>query len=109
MRPYDPDGHGGYKHVKAHRLRRKALLVQEAGGKCVRCGYDKCLSALQFHHRDPATKLFSLSSGIKRLDLMREEAAKCDLLCANCHAEAHEELHAAVGLVGPPVSDTHGT
>ena len=38
---------------------------------------------------DPATKAFALSSeGVTRsLDSAREEAAKCVLLCANCHAE----------------------
>lgn len=90
-REYDPNGVGGYKYVKAHRARRKELLVREAGGKCVRCGYDKCLQALQFHHRDPATKAFSLAGGIKALEVMRAEAAKCDLVCANCHAEVHVE------------------
>lgn len=89
-RKYDPNGPGGYKYVKTHRVRRKLLLIQEAGGRCVRCGYDNSPRALQFHHRDPATKLFSLSSGIRALETMREEAKKCDLLCANCHAEEHE-------------------
>lgn len=90
-RSYSASGPGGYKYVKDHRAKRKQLLVQEAGGKCVRCGYDKCLRALQFHHRDPSTKLFSLSGGIKALTAMQAEAKKCDLLCANCHAEEHEK------------------
>ena len=25
-------------------------------GKCIRCGYDKCISALEFHHIDPTKK-----------------------------------------------------
>lgn len=89
-RKYDPNGPGGYKYVKAHRQRRKRLLVLEAGGKCCKCGYDRCLRALQFHHRDPEEKKFSLGSGIKSLAAMRLEATKCDLLCANCHVELHE-------------------
>jgi IS30 family transposase len=46
-------------------------------------------AALQFHHRDPGEKLFALShQGITRsLAKAREEARKCILLCANCHAE----------------------
>jgi hypothetical protein len=44
---------------------------------------------LQFHHRDPTTKRFSLAGGgiARSLERAREEAAKCVLLCANCHAE----------------------
>jgi hypothetical protein len=53
------------------------------------CGYDRCDAALQFHHRDPALKDFSLGvRGITRgIDKLREEAKKCVLLCATCHAE----------------------
>ena len=67
----------------------KQILVDEAGGRCVLCGYDECLAALQFHHIDPATKAFSIAArGVARsLEAARAEAAKCALVCANCHAE----------------------
>jgi hypothetical protein len=63
--------------------------VAEAGGQCARCGYDACIAALHFHHLDPATKDFALSNdGVTRsIERARQEAAKCVLLCANCHAE----------------------
>src|SRR4051794_3401849 len=37
-----------------HRRRRavKRLLVEEAGGACVLCGYDRSLAGLHFHHLD---------------------------------------------------------
>jgi hypothetical protein len=75
--------------VAARRRRIKEILVTEAGGTCVLCGYDRCLAALQFHHRDPEMKAFALSyQGVTRsLEKAREEARKCDLLCARCHAE----------------------
>lgn len=75
--------------VTKHRKNKRTQLVLEAGGKCVECGYDKYIGALQFHHRDPATKLFTISGKGQTYSIarMREEAAKCDLLCANCHAE----------------------
>ena len=75
--------------VSERRRRVKALLVEEAGGACVLCGYATYSGALQFHHRDRATKSFGLSlRGVTRsIDLLREEAKKCVLLCANCHAE----------------------
>jgi transposase len=75
--------------VVERRRRIKALLVEEAGGRCVLCGYDRHVGALQFHHLDPATKSFGLGvRGVARsLERCREEARKCVLLCANCHAE----------------------
>jgi hypothetical protein len=75
--------------VTEWRRRKKSKLVEEAGGACVLCGYDCCDAALQFHHLDPASKSFALSMrGVTRsMDRCRAEAAKCVLLCANCHAE----------------------
>jgi hypothetical protein len=65
----------------------KATLVEEGGGCCVICGYDRSLSALHFHHLDPTTKRMELSRSVMSLDALREEARKCVLLCSNCHAE----------------------
>ena len=74
--------------VKARRRRVKAILVAEAGGACALCGFHGVPGALHFHHVDPATKTFSLAGrGMSRsLERARAEAAKCVLLCANCHA-----------------------
>jgi hypothetical protein len=76
----------------------KQTLVLEAGGSCVLCGYDRCTAALEFHHLDPSKKSFSLSlRGVtKSIERIRQEAAKCVLLCANCHAEVE------VGFVALP-------
>jgi transposase len=75
--------------VSARRRRVKQVLVEEPGGRCVLCGYDRFPGALQFHHLDPAEKSFAISvQGVARsLEKARAEAAKCVLMCANCHAE----------------------
>jgi transposase-like protein len=74
--------------VIRRRARVRATLIAEAGGRCVRCGYDEHPAALQFHHLDRATKAFTLcDGGTRSIARMREEAAKCILLCANCHAQ----------------------
>jgi transposase-like protein len=75
--------------VVAWRRKVKRILVEEAGGACVLCGYSRFGGALQFHHVDPAEKSFALSrEGVTRsLARARAEAEKCVLLCANCHAE----------------------
>jgi transposase len=89
------DRDGYYRCPKcrtASVLRRRAAIraqvIEEAGGCCAVCGYARNSAALQFHHLDPATKDFTLRNGDTRsLARMRAEAAKCVLLCANCHAE----------------------
>jgi len=77
-------------YLKKIRNYRKRKLVFLKGGKCQVCDYNKCIQALEFHHRDKATKLFNLS-GInltkKSWQEILIEVEKCDLLCSNCHAE----------------------
>lgn len=80
----------------------KEILVEEAGGCCAVCGYDRCIINLHFHHVDPAEKSFSLSMHTtKSLAAYREEMEKCVLLCANCHGEVEAGI-----LVGPPAGAT---
>jgi hypothetical protein len=88
--------------VTARRRRVKAILVEDAGGACVLCGYDRTPAALQFHHLDPAAKRFHMShAGVARsLAGARAEAAKCVLLCANCHAEVEAGV-ATLQRAGP--------
>jgi transposase len=75
--------------VDRRRREIKRILVAEAGGVCVLCGYSRSLAALHFHHLDPSTKSFALGmAGLTRsLARSRAEAAKCVLLCSRCHAE----------------------
>jgi transposase len=98
---------GGYRCAKCgidavsrRRRRVKRILVEEAGGVCRLCGYSRCMAALEFHHVVPDDKRFSLSHrGVTRsIERAREEASKCVLLCANCHAE----VEAGVARLTPP-------
>jgi transposase len=77
------------ERVGARRRKVKQILVEEAGGRCSLCGYDRCLAALQFHHVDPTQKLFGIArnGSTRGIAEARREAAKCVLVCANCHAE----------------------
>lgn len=77
------------------RKDRKKKLVDYKGGKCLACGYSKCLRALSFHHRNPKEKSFPLDVRMiasKTWEALVVEADKCDLLCANCHMEKHEGM-----------------
>lgn len=75
--------------VADRRRKVKRILIKEAGGRCSRCGYDRFVGALHFHHLDPARKEFAVSGkgATFGIDVLRQEAAKCIVLCANCHAE----------------------
>ena len=69
------------------------LIKEEFGGKCCKCGYDKCMDALQFHHLDPTQKEFTFGQRRQSsLKTLRKEVQKCILVCANCHAEIHSKI-----------------
>ena len=70
------------------------MLITYKGGKCERCGYNKCNRAVEFHHLDPSKKDFGISNHINRnIEELKSEIDKCILLCSNCHAEVHQELY----------------
>lgn len=79
-----------------NKNRKKSIrsLKSQAGGKCAICGYDRCLTSLHFHHKDPDEKVGSIGAMVyshgKQAAL--EEVKKCVLICANCHGEVHEGL-----------------
>lgn len=84
------------KHTNAYRQKRRDKLnqiKQERG--CARCGYNEHPAALHFDHRDHTQKSFNISQDPKRSwETIEAEIAKCDVLCANCHAvRTHEEQH----------------
>lgn len=77
------------------RRRTKQLAVNYKGGSCEICGYNKCLEALDFHHIDPCTKdgnIANLLTKCLSIDRLKNELDKCQLLCRNCHAEAHNRF-----------------
>lgn len=80
--------------VQKRRDKTKEILVEYKGGKCEICGYDKCISALEFHHKNPQEKDFGIGSkGYTRsIEKNKKEVDKCILVCANCHREIHSNL-----------------
>lgn len=83
----------------SRRFKRKQKLVALAGGKCKRCGYNRSVKVLEFHHRNPAEKKFAISGSHTRAwaEILKE-MQKCDLLCANCHREVEEESSVRIPL-----------
>ena len=56
---------------------------------CKRCGGKFHPVSMDFHHRDPVEKVFSLGNTNEQsyrseCELLAE-IAKCDVVCANCH------------------------
>ena len=79
--------------VSDFRKRIKKDLMYIHGNECCLCGYNKSLRALSFHHINENEKSFALSDGNTRsFESSVEESKKCILVCANCHAEIHDEL-----------------
>jgi hypothetical protein len=74
------------------RRNYKSIFVEYKGGSCEYCGYSKSLAALEFHHRDPNAKDFSISKKNVLDEKTKAELDKCLLLCSNCHREVHENL-----------------
>lgn len=70
---------------------REWLKTLKIGLSCIRCGEDDPV-CLDFHHREPDEKEFSISlasqQGWGRARVLAE-IAKCDVLCANCHRKVH--------------------
>jgi hypothetical protein len=75
-----------------YRQELKRQAVRHLGGRCQICGYSRCLSALQFHHRDPKQKVFTIADYSGGWEKIRLEVEKCVLLCGNCHTEVHAGL-----------------
>jgi len=62
------------------------LLDQLRSVPCADCGGRFAQCAMDFDHRDPSTKVRGVTRMINgSTDRMLAEAAKCDIVCANCH------------------------
>lgn len=75
----------------------KLQSIEYKGGKCNKCGYNKCPGSLEFHHRDPKEKDINWRRMRSwKFEKIKRELDKCDLLCSNCH----REIHWGLGEVG---------
>ncbi len=81
------------KHYKRRKNEKKRYIQDYKLSKgCSVCGYNKCASALDFHHN--GDKKFILATAPNNgcsLEKIEKEMEKCIILCANCHRELHEK------------------
>lgn len=99
---YKPKNSTNYSLQRNRGLERKKYFISYLGGKCSSCGYDKNVAALAFHHLDPKLKCFTLDirkMSNKKMEALKQEVDKCQLLCHNCHMEI--EYPHLTKLVGP--------
>ena len=82
--------------------KRRVLQRYKTIKGCTSCGYRKNAAALQFDHRDPTTKEITIAAATHRWSLRKlaTEVAKCDVLCANCHAE---KTHGQTTTIRPAI------
>ena len=75
--------------IKRVQRRKKLFAIEAFGGKCQKCGYNKCPNALEFHHlgnkKEKPTYVIMRWSWEKA----KKELDNCILVCANCHREIH--------------------
>jgi hypothetical protein len=81
------------RQVKLARRREIAEWFVELKARlvCATCG-ENHPACLQFHHPDPTAKEAGVSDAVRRgwsRKRILTELAKCEVLCANCHAKHH--------------------
>lgn len=70
-----------------HRTVTKKFSIFKQAIGCICCGYNKCASALHFHHIEGKDR--KISGKAWAAGLVDDEIAKCVLVCSNCHREIH--------------------
>lgn len=80
--------------LKAYNARREYLNRVKAT-PCLDCGIQYSPWVMHFDHRNPSDKKFGIGNTCSHqsFDSLVLEIAKCDVVCANCHAErTHKQL-----------------
>lgn len=79
---------------RENRKNKLSKIHQITGKGCWFCGYDRCWSAMDFHHVEPHNKLFQLTTRELQYTWERvfSEMQKCVLCCCRCHREIHDGI-----------------
>lgn len=87
-------------HAKTRYQKIRALLNQLKDKPCSDCGGTFGWWVMQFDHLDPETKAMEVARMVTHGYSERailDEVAKCELVCANCHADrTHRRLQCEV-------------
>lgn len=86
------------ERVTRRQAATTAFLRQLREVPCADCGGRFAAHQMDFDHRDPSEKSFRLTSAgaaLKSREQLLVEAAKCDVVCANCHRLRTRRVHRA--------------
>lgn len=86
---------------------RRDLIIALRDRPCTDCGRRLPPHIMQFDHRDPALKRYNVTESWCRSEAwIREEAAKCDIVCPNCHRDRSlRQRQRRAGVAQPGKSD----
>lgn len=83
-------------------MERKAAIIKQykLDQGCTDCGYNAHSVALEFDHLPGTVKLFNVGQKIGTWSMAKlmAEIAKCEVVCANCHAVRTEGRWVRVGI-----------
>ena len=94
-KPRQPKAHGSL--AQRHTQRSRQLKIDR--GQCRDCQMQinqYNVVCIDWDHRDPATKEFTISAVMGRVNwqIIEQEINKCDAVCRNCHAiRTHYNKH----------------
>lgn len=99
-----------WRKAKSERIRKYVASVL-SGAKCTDCPETRAIT-FHFDHRNPATKSFSINDALKgsiSLERVKGEIAKCDIVCASCHAVRTANMFGDWRLSITPQGQAEGT
>jgi predicted HNH restriction endonuclease len=76
--------------MSIERHHQQLLFLDNLKTSCQICG-ENDVRCLDFHHRNPGEKSFSVVQSIRSMPRLLQEIEKCDILCANCHRKLHSK------------------
>lgn len=75
------------RNLRAYKKRRE-FLHRSKSKPCADCGVQYPYYVMDFDHREDEVKEHQLNQAARlKIKTIKDEIAKCDVVCANCHRE----------------------
>jgi|TARA_B100000085_G_C18439025_1_gene469954 hypothetical protein len=71
---------------------KQRILKEHKEVPCASCGESYPYQCMDFHHRNPAEKEFTVSAINGTREQLETEISKCYVLCCMCHRKIHANL-----------------
>ncbi len=86
---------------KRRRIRVQEFVRELKDNPCTDCNVRYPYYVMQFDHLDPDLKDFNVGTVANRdfsISAVKKEIEKCELVCANCHAERTHQRRGGGGI-----------